>query len=151
MTVALILVGMVALVQVIKFVPEIGKWFSEQDGTSQGDQEENICSAESGYTLCGYCDEDALLSGNPYAGKCRYCPNGYTCQGSVCGELTCAGSGGTSDGSGTTNQTSNYYILCWDCQGVSSVSYNGRDYATCGYYWGLCDVYQCRNMRRKCW
>ena len=146
---ALVLVGVVALVQVIKFAPQWAKAISKELETPSG----SICPAKSGSKLCGYCNDDVILSGNPNAGKCFYCPKGTTCQGDPCGDLTCSsgGSSGTSGTSGSSGQTSNYYDLCWDCQGVSSVSYNGSDYATCAYYWSLCDIYQCRNMRRKCW
>jgi hypothetical protein len=144
---ALVLAGMVALVQVIKFAPQWAKVISKEFETSTP---ASICPAKSGSVSCGYCDQVAILSGNPNAGKCFYCPKGTTCQGDPCGELTCSG-GSSSGTSGSSGQTSNYYILCWDCQGVSSVSYNGRDTSSCGYYWGLCDIYQCRNMRRKCW
>lgn len=145
--VALVLVGVISVVYLIKSAPQWTKTISQEFETSTPD---SICPAKSGSVLCGYCDEDVILSGNPNAGKCFYCPEGSTCQGDVCGGLTC--SGGSSAGeSGSSGQSSNYYVLCWDCQGVKNVSYNGRDTTTCWYYWNLCDIYQCRNMRRKCW
>jgi len=142
--VALVLVGVIAAVQVIKVAPQ---WMATLSREVSGP----LCSAKSGYVTCGYCDEDIILSGNPNAGKCFYCPKGSKCQGDVCGELTCSGGGSTGTSGSSGSQPSNYYILCWDCQGVRSVSYNGYDATTCGYYWNLCDIYQCRNMRRKCW
>ena len=142
--IALVLAGVIAVVQVIKLAPQ---WLATLSQETSGP----LCSAKSGYVLCGYCDEDVIFSGNPNAGKCRYCPKGTKCQGDICGELTCSGGGttGTSGSSGT--QPTNYYVLCWDCTGVRSVSYNGYDTTNCWYYWNLCDIYQCRNMRRKCW
>ena len=49
------------------------------------------CDEEAGKVLCGYCREDAVLSSNPHAGMCRYCPAGTVCDGDVCGELRCLG------------------------------------------------------------
>lgn len=149
--IALVLVGVIAVVQFIKVAP---KWWATITKEAKKASSGSLCSAKSGYVYCGYCDEDMILSGNPNAGKCFYCPKGTKCKGDVCGGLTCSGGGGTpGDGSsdGSSDQPSNYYILCWDCEGVRSVSYNGYDATTCGYYWNLCDIYQCRNMRRKCW
>ena len=143
--VALVLVGIIAAVQVIKLAPQWMASISREFGGP-------LCSAKSGYVTCGYCAEDIILSGNPNAGKCFYCPKGSKCQGDVCKGVTCSGGGGTTGGGGGSQPTtSNYYVLCWDCTGVRSVSYNGYDATTCGYYWNLCDIYQCRNMRRKCW
>ena len=146
--VALVLVGVIAAVQVIKVAPQ---WMATISREAKKTSSGSICPAKSGHILCGYCDEDIILSGNPNAGKCFYCPKGTKCQGDVCGELTCSGGGSTGTSGSSGSQPSNYYILCWDCQGVRSVSYNGYDATTCGYYWNLCDIYQCRNMRRKCW
>ncbi|HCF61862.1 MAG TPA: hypothetical protein DFS52_28180 [Myxococcales bacterium] len=47
------------------------------------------CPEKEGSVLCGYCAEDVVLSSNPNAGKCRYCSEGSTCSGEVCGELKC--------------------------------------------------------------
>lgn len=146
--VALVLMGVISVVYVIKAAPQWEKTISQQfKGTSSGG---SICPSKSGYITCGYCDEDIILSGNPNAGKCFYCPEGTGCQGDVCGGVTCSGGGGTTGG-GSSSPSSNYYVLCWDCQAVKNVSYNGSDTTTCWYYWNLCDIYQCRNMRRKCW
>ena len=60
-----------------------------------------ICADKAGFVTCGYCDPDVVLSSNPYAGKCRYCPDGTTCSGEICGSLTCKKAGQTS-GDGTT-------------------------------------------------
>jgi hypothetical protein len=58
------------------------------------------CEEKSGSSLCGYCKEDAATSSNPNAGKCLYCPNGSTCTGDVCGNLTCVEPGGGGGGGG---------------------------------------------------
>lgn len=84
--------------------------FSADDGGGSGDGG-GICPSRSGSKLCGYCSEDAALSDNPHAGKCRYCPSGTSCiftGGDECGELKCrtSTSGGTSGG-GTTRQYCN--------------------------------------------
>lgn len=42
-------------------------------------KKDQVCAEKSGQILCGYCDEDALTSNNPQAGRCIYCPVGTTC------------------------------------------------------------------------
>jgi len=59
------------------------------DYNGNGSGVTKICSDRTGSITCGYCDAGAL-SGNAYAGKCRYCPDGYACSGEICStELTC--------------------------------------------------------------
>lgn len=65
------------------------------------------CSDKAGFVTCGYCDLDVVLSSNPYAGKCRYCPDGTTCSGEICGELTCKNSGQAPGGGTTTPGSGN--------------------------------------------
>ena len=61
------------------------------------------CEEQSGQTLCGYCKQDAATSGNPHAGKCRYCASGTTCAGDICGDLSCVDpNGGGGGGGGNT-------------------------------------------------
>lgn len=63
------------------------------------------CNEKSGSVLCGYCNEDVVLSSNPNAGKCLYCGSGSTCTGPVCGAMSCVGPGGVPGGtSGTCSQ-----------------------------------------------
>jgi len=149
--VSLVLVGVIAVVYVIKLAPQWVATISQQaEKTSKKTSSGSICPSKSGYITCGYCSEDRFFSDNPNAGQCIYCPTGTKCQGDVCEGITCSGGSGTTGG-GSSSPSINYYVLCWDCQAVKNVSYNGRDATICGYYWNLCDIYQCRNMRRKCW
>jgi len=69
------------------------------------------CSERFGMVLCGHCGEDILLSDNPYAGMCRYCPQGYTCSGDVCGDLKCKGGGGGGGGTIAQEYCSSGYCL----------------------------------------
>jgi hypothetical protein len=81
------------------------------------------CDDKAGSVTCGYCKQDAVTSGNPNAGLCRYCASGSTCVGDVCGDLTCVspGGGGGGGGGGTTCAPGNTCInnLCspglWCC------------------------------------
>jgi Tfp pilus assembly protein PilF len=47
------------------------------------------CKPQPGKVLCGYCSQDRLTTGNPHAGTCRSCDEGYVCSGDICGELKC--------------------------------------------------------------
>ena len=58
----------------------------------------NPCDDKSGSVTCGYCAEDVILSSNPHAGMCRYCSSGSSCQGEVCGDLSCVTAGGGGGG-----------------------------------------------------
>jgi len=64
----------------------------------------NLCPQKSGYKTCGYCSQDAVLSDNPYAGQCRYCPGETTCSGTICGEITCKSSSHTDNTNGGNTQ-----------------------------------------------
>jgi len=76
--------------------------------------DENPCDEKDGYQLCGYCAEDVVLSSNPNAGKCRYCPTGSTC-GDPCTMTDCGG--GT--GQGTCGA---YAIRCGEVKdGIETV------------------------------
>ncbi|MFH0973329.1 MAG: hypothetical protein V1817_00890, partial [Candidatus Micrarchaeota archaeon] len=64
------------------------------------------CADKAGSVTCGYCDAKTTFSGNPHAGKCRYCPGGTTCSGEICSEeLTCK-SGAQPSAGATVNPTS---------------------------------------------
>ena len=112
------------------------------------------CPVMSGDKLCGYCSEDAALSDNPHAGKCRYCPTGTACiMDDICGELSCrqsgsnGGNGGTSGGGGGKT----YYASCSSCDGpYRTYSYRGADYTTCNYYYQLCVAASCDKILDNC-
>jgi hypothetical protein len=96
--------------------------------SKQGTTDGVICPSESGYVKCGYCSEDAATSGNPNAGQCRYCPTGTTCQGSICGKISCVPTaGGTSGGGGAGYCTSDA-----DCRGFGSRNCDGSSLVRCG-------------------
>jgi hypothetical protein len=40
---------------------------------------DDVCKGKSGFVTCGYCAEDVLVSSNPNAGRCIYCPEGTSC------------------------------------------------------------------------
>lgn len=106
-----------------------------------------ICPAEVGQTLCGYCSEDRMATGNPHGGQCRYCPEGYSCSGDICGDITCKAGGGGGGGGGTKT----YYASCSQCKGEHSMySYNGYSYETCNYYYNLCVDAQCGKILDNC-
>ena len=100
------------------------------------------CQGKVGYTLCGYCSEDAMTSGNPNAGQCRYCKQGYTCSGDICGEITCKSGGdntnaggATSDGSSNNKQycsTGYCYSKGYCCPGYAKYYCNGGCYDSVG-------------------
>jgi hypothetical protein len=73
------------------------------------------CSEETGKVLCGYCSEDAMTSSNPAAGKCRYCDEGATCSGPICGDLQCVSGGG---GGGGLNCACPQYSSSTSCGGT---------------------------------
>jgi hypothetical protein len=54
-----------------------------------------VCLERPGENSCGYCPVNATTNGTAHAGKCRYCPMGYSCSGDVCGDLKCSGGGTT--------------------------------------------------------
>jgi hypothetical protein len=96
------------------------------------------CQKEEGSVLCGYCSEDAALSDNPNAGKCRYCPSGTRCSyDSICGDLTCttSGSSGGSSGGGSNQQycdTGYCYSAGFCCPKGTPYYCNGYCYTTSG-------------------
>jgi len=117
-----------------------------------------ICPTSPGDKLCGYCAEDAALSDNPHAGKCRYCPTGTACvlTDGICGELSCrqtssdGGDGGISGGDGGSGGIT-YYASCSGCDGpYSTYSYRGPDYTACNYYYQLCVAASCDKILDNC-
>lgn len=118
-----------------------------------GDGGDIICPAQSGDILCGYCNEDAALSDNPHAGKCRYCPTGYRCSFSdICGDLTCtAGGSDGGDGGGGGGGTTTYYASCSGCDGpYSTYSYRGPSYSVCNGYYQACVIASCDKILDNC-
>ncbi len=97
--------------------------------------ENSVCSAQAGKVLCGYCSDDAAV--NSHGGKCRYCPSGSKCTGSICGEIRCAsggGGGGTSGGGGGGGCAPGHYSTT--CDGVKRCCFNG--WSCCGDGDGSC-------------
>jgi hypothetical protein len=111
----------------------------------------SICPRKSGSNLCGYCAEDAALSDNPAAGKCRYCPSGSYCSfDDICGELKCRTSG-TSGGGSSGGTQKRYYASCSGCDGPQrTYSYNGYSYSTCNYYYRVCVAASCDKILDNC-
>ncbi|MEW5737443.1 MAG: hypothetical protein AB1938_00870 [Myxococcota bacterium] len=81
----------------------------------------DVCPPKEGKIACGYCAEDALLSSNPNAGMCVYCPAETTCSTTdACDTgLQCLGGGGSGGGSGscvpTGCPTSTPWLGCGSC------------------------------------
>jgi hypothetical protein len=124
------------------------------ESTQKSDAE--ICGqAPSGYHLCGRCHLDAWATGNSYGGRCRYCPDGSTCSGDVCGDMQCISGGSVST-------TSNYqrtsvtpkplWALAHDChKNYKSYSYNGYSADMCNYYANLIRNSDCWNYDIHCY
>ena len=73
------------------------------------------CPDQTDEVTCGYCSQDAVTSGNPHAGMCRYCPKGSTCSGDVCGSLACVAPGGGGGGGGGCTPTGCSSATPWLC------------------------------------
>jgi len=109
------------------------------------------CEAQAGKILCGFCSEDDTYSGNPYADKCIYCPQGTYCAGTdICGDVTCVSYGDDyTDGDGTA--PTRYYASCSQCQGYySTYSYSGYDYGVCNTYYQICVQAMCQKILDNC-
>ncbi len=79
---------------------------SGYDGNGNNLGTTSTCNDKAGSVTCGYCDASTTFSGNQYAGKCRYCPNGYACSGEICSsELTCKPASQPSGGNGGATAT----------------------------------------------
>ena len=96
------------------------------------------CDDKDGQVTCGYCDEDHMF--NEYGGQCRYCPEGTTCSGDVCGELQCVSGGGGGGGGGTVTCDPGYCYTGVSCcpttapwQGGNSCFVNETDCHAAGY------------------
>lgn len=102
------------------------------------------CAPEEGYIRCGYCSQDAMLSDNPNAGKCRYCPSGTTCSfDDICGDLSCV-SGGSDGGGGGGGGGTRYcdYGYCYSsgycCPGYAKYFCKDGCYDTSGAHANGC-------------
>ena len=112
-----------------------------------GSKSSDNCPDKSGYSLCGYCSEDAATSSNPNAGKCEYCPTGSTC-GDPCTMTSCDGGGGGGDCSYYYNQFQCHQIVNGieytgglvpsTCDCPSNTTYAGMDNVSAGGPWKIC-------------
>ena len=92
-------------------------------------QSGNICPDEPGMIVCGYCNEDAVLSDNPNAGKCRYCAEGSTCSFTdICGDLKCVGSSGSAGTGGTKQYCGTGYCYSGGVCCPKATPYNCNNY-----------------------